>query len=83
MVGPSLSTVTTIAAAITLLLAAAVGVTSRTGARLVMIAIVISLIPEASASLSRLKCGEIERRWNERRRTGTVQPCAERSKVDR
>jgi len=75
--------ITTIASAAALLVAAAVGVTSRRGIQLVIIAIMISLIPEAGPPLSWLRSVEIGRRCNEGRRTGTIQPRAGSAKVDR
>lgn len=83
MTEAALQLITTIAAAIVLVLAAAMGITSRRGIRLLIIAIMISLIPEAGRSLSWLRFGEIGRRCNEGRRTGPIQPGSDSSKVDR
>ena len=75
--------ITTIAIAAALLVAAAVGITSRRGIQLMIIAIMISLIPQAGRPLSWLRSVEIGRRCNEGRRTGTIQPRAGGAKVDR
>jgi hypothetical protein len=80
---PAVDVITTIAIAAALLVATAVGVTSRRGIQLMIIAIMISLIPEAGWPLSWLRSVEIGRRCNEGRRTGTIQPRAGSAKVDR
>lgn len=83
MTEPTLQLITTIAAAIVLVLAAAMGITGQRGIRLVIIAIMISLIPEAGRSLSWLRSGEAGRRCNEGCRTGTIQSGAGSPKMDR
>ena len=83
MAEPTLEVIATITAAAVLLLAVTVGITTQKGIRLVIIAIMISLIPEASRSISWLRSGEIGRRRNERRRAGKPQPCIDSPKVDR
>jgi hypothetical protein len=79
----ALQLITTIAAAMVLVLAAAMGITTQRGIRLVIIAIMISLIPEAGRSLSLLRSSETGRRCNEGRRTGTSQSRAGSPKMDR
>jgi hypothetical protein len=75
--------ITTIAAAAALLLGAAVGITSRRGIQLMIVAIMISLIPEAGRTLSWLRSVETGRSCNDGRRTGTIQSRAGSAKVDR
>jgi hypothetical protein len=75
--------ITTIATAAGLLVAAAVGVTSRRATQLMIIATMISLIPEARRPLSWLRFVETGRSCNEGRRTGTIQPRAGSATVDR
>ena len=83
MTEPGVQLGATTAAAIVLVLAAATGITSQRGIRLVIVATMISLIPETGRSVSWLWPGEIGRRCNEGRRTGTTQPSIDRPKVDR
>lgn len=83
MTEPGVQVGATIAAVIIFVLAAATGITSQRGIRLVIIATMISLIPETGPSVSWLWSGEMGRRCNEGRRTGTTQPRIDSPKVDR
>jgi len=80
---PAVDVITTIAIAAALLATAAVGVPSRRGIQLMIIATMISLIPEAGWTLSWLRSVETGRSCNEGRRTGTIQSRAGSTKVDR